>query len=1049
MRYFIPALISLFTIHCPAFSQEESPPSLFSGMQPRCIGPAGVSGRVSCVAVNPANHDEFYIGTATGGLWKTTSSGAGWTPLFDEQNCSSIGAIALHPEIPDVIWVGTGEANPRNSAGVGRGMYKSLDGGKTWKHLGLSETERISRVIVDPGNPSVVYAAALGKTWGENKERGVYKSADGGVTWKQILFVDEKTGAADLAMDPSNPNRLICSMWEHRRWPWFFKSGGPGSGIYSTSDGGETWKKLTEKEGIPDGELGRAGISFCNDHPEVVYILLEAEKSVMLRSGDGGYHFRKVSDQTGINPRPFYFCDIRVHPQDPNTVYRLQTNLDISTDGGKTFISMISWTQIHPDHHALWISPDGKTMIDGNDGGVAVSHDGGTKWRFIHNLALAQFYHVTTDRKRPYNVYGGMQDNGSMVGPSATYISDGIFNDDWEGVSFGDGFATLPDPEIENQGYSMSQGGDLLYYNFRTGITKSIRPGISDVPHRYHWNSALAQDPFENATIYYGSQFVHKSADRGNSWTIISPDLSTNDTSKLKQKESGGLTRDVTAAENHCTIFTISPSGKKQDVIWAGTDDGNIQVTSDGGKTWTNTAPNLVKQHRIPSGASVSHIEASPHDEQTAFVTIDDHRRSNWNVYVFRTTDSGKNWTDTGTDDIEGFCHVIRQDPVDPELLFLGTEFGLYFSTDAGKSWRKWDKQMPTVPVCDMVIQADQHDLVIGTHGRAIWIIDDISPLRNLDQADLDSKLKLLPIQDAYMYNTARWGGSFWSPGENQFIGKTRPYGALINYVLNPPDSVLKKNGTPDAKTIDIFILNQDSAIVKKVKGEMKKGINRVGWNLYRKDFRGPVAEGKEKENHEGSAMQVLPGTYIVKISHQGITEYENVNVFPDPRMKTSAEGLNQRYEFQAKCGSLSEMLGDANERIINAKKDIGWINSIAEARDSSKYTELVKTGKSLMDSLQAIADLIRSPGGKQGIFDNSTSLNNQVYEPMSVASSAFEGPTEAAVKLYERASTEIAKMISRLNRLCTIEIGKFRALATGAGMELIPEYVELQGPGR
>lgn len=1038
----IATILSTLLITLSFYSNaQEVEPDLYSSLVPRCIGPAGVSGRVTSLAVDPNNHDVFYIGTATGGLWKTESDGVGWVSLFDEQNCSSIGAIALDPRNPNVIWVGTGEANPRNSSGVGKGVYKSIDGGKTWKHLGLEKTEKISRLLIDPNHPRTAYVAALGTTWGENEERGVFKTTDGGKKWKKVLFVDNKTGAADLAMDPSNPNRLICNMWEHRRWPWFFKSGGPGSGIYTTGDGGENWKKLGEDEGMPKGELGRAGISFCQDHPEVVYILLEAEKSVMLKSQDGGYIFKKVTDQTGINPRPFYFGDIRVHPQDPNTVYRLQTNLDISTDGGQSFKGLFTWTHVHPDHHALWISGDGMKMIDGNDGGLAISKDGGKTWRFVYNLALAQFYHIAVDNRFPYNVYGGMQDNGSMRGPSTTFISDGIFNDDWEGVSFGDGFATLPDPENEDFGYSMSQGGSLMYFNYKTGVKKDIRPTETDVKHRYAWNAAIAQDPFDKATIYYGSQFVHKSTDRGNSWKIISPDLTTNDPEKLKQAESGGLTRDVTAAENHCTIITISPSKKKKDLIWAGSDDGNIQVTEDGGKSWRNAAETLRKRHGVPEGAWVSHIETSSHDANTAFVTIDDHRRSNWKTYVFKTTDLGKTWIDISNPDIDGFCHVIRQDHVDPELLFLGAEFGLYSSTDGGRNWKKWGKTMPTVPIRDLVIHPTQHDLVIGTHGRAMWIVDDISPLRNLDHKAMTEEVKLLPVQDAYMYHSSRWGGSFWSPGENQFIGKRRANGALINYIVpkkiaEAEDDSLKK----DLKFV--YILDQDSTMIKKIEATTEPGLNRVVWNCKHGAWKSPISAGQRDSDGKGSSVSVVPGTYLVKYNNQ----YQKVNVFADPRIATTQEGLQARFDLQQKCGALMEALGAANKQIVDMKKIVDRINAAVEV-DSAGNSEISKMGSEIKDSLENLGSRIRYDGNQQGIYDRSAPLTSKLWGALGIVNSAYEAPTEPALKRYENVEKLVQELITELNSFFSNDVKKYRDAVKSSGLKLVPEYDKIELP--
>ncbi|MGH9787655.1 MAG: WD40/YVTN/BNR-like repeat-containing protein, partial [Candidatus Acidiferrales bacterium] len=501
-------------------------PELLAGMKARSIGPAGMSGRIADIVAVESDANVIYVGAATGGLWKSENGGLTWTPIFDDQPVHAIGALAIFQATPDIVWVGTGEGNTRNSVSVGNGIYKSLDAGRTWKHLGLEETERIHRVLLHPAYPSVAYVCALGKLWGENPERGVYKTVDGGETWKKVLYVDEKTGCGDLAMDPANPNKLIAGMWQHRRWPWFFRSGGPGSGMYVTVDGGATWKRLTEDDGLPKGELGRIGVAFFRGDSKIVYALVEAEKSALLRSEDGGRTWGKVNESPNIAPRAFYYCDLRVDPERPNRVYSLHSTVQVSDDSGKSFRTLISFNKLHPDHHAFWINPsDPRHLLDGNDGGVGISRDRGETWQFAANLPLAQFYHINVDMDRPYRVMGGMQDNGSWWGPSSVWENGGIRNHHWEEVGFGDGFDVATDPQEPWIGYAMSQRGFLIRWNIRTGERKDIRPPAPDgVFLRFNWNAALALDPFDAGTIYYGSQFVHKSTDRGDSWALLSPD---------------------------------------------------------------------------------------------------------------------------------------------------------------------------------------------------------------------------------------------------------------------------------------------------------------------------------------------------------------------------------------------------------------------------------------------------------------------------------------------------------------------------------------------
>ena len=494
--------------------------------------------------------------------WRSTDGGVTFDAVFDDQDVASIGAIAVHPTANDVVWVGSGEGNPRNSASVGRGIYRTTDGGRTWTKLGLERTERIHRIVLHPGDADTAWVSAFGTSWGENEQRGVFKTTDGGETWRKVLYVDERTGCSDLILDPRNPNKLFASMWQHRRWPWAFKSGGPGSGLYRSLDGGESWQQLDQDDGLPKGDLGRIGLALAPSDPDVVYALTEAKKSVLLRSDDGGFQFRVVNRSDDIAPRPFYFCDIRVDPQDPNRVYNMHTVIDVSTDGGRSFETLVGWDAAHPDHHSMWIDPlDPQRVLIGNDGGVYTSRDRGRHWRFCANLPLAQFYHVAVDDDVPYHVYGGLQDNGSWRGPADVWENGGIRNLHWQEVCFGDGFATLPDPEDSLQGYAMSQGGSLVRWNRRDGSRKSIRPPApEDVELRWHWNAAIALDPFAPGTVYYGSQFVHKSDDRGGSWQVVSPDLTTDNPEWQRQEESGGLTIDVTAAENHCTLLTIAPS---------------------------------------------------------------------------------------------------------------------------------------------------------------------------------------------------------------------------------------------------------------------------------------------------------------------------------------------------------------------------------------------------------------------------------------------------------------------------------------------------------
>ncbi len=614
---------------------------------PRSIGPGGMSGRITAIDVVLSDTDIMYAGTASGGLWKSSSAGITWKPIFDNQITASIGAVAVQQSNPDVIWVGTGEGNPRNSLNGGYGVFKSIDGGKSWKSMGLEKTRHIERVLIDPSNPNVVYVGAIGSPWGEHAERGVYKTTNGGKSWRKILFVNNKTGIGDLVMDPENPNKLIAAMWEHKRDPWFFKSGGPGSGLYISYDGGENWSKRTEKDGLPKGELGRIGIAIAKNKTNIVYALIESKKNALYKSEDGGFKWKKINDKRDIGNRPFYYSDIEVDPENENRVYSIFTYVNVSQDGGKNFSQLMPAygvdNGVHPDHHAWWIHPeDGSFMIDGNDGGLNITRDGGKTWRFVGNIPVAQFYHISVDNEFPYNVYGGMQDNGSWRGPSYVWKTQGIRNSYWQEIAFGDGFDVVPDLDDSRYGYAMSQQGYVSRYDWITGNNYIVRPTHVDpkINLRFNWNAAIGQDPFDNSTVYFGSQFVHKSTDKGLTWNTISPDLTTNDPEKQKQSESGGLTLDATGAENHCTLLVIEPSPIEKDMLWVASDDGRVHFTTDGGINWTDVSKNI---KGLPKGSWITQIKASNKNKGEALLVANDYRRFNYTPYAYRTKNYGKN----------------------------------------------------------------------------------------------------------------------------------------------------------------------------------------------------------------------------------------------------------------------------------------------------------------------------------------------------------------------------------------------------------------------
>ncbi|TDI77979.1 MAG: hypothetical protein E2O83_07170, partial [Bacteroidetes bacterium] len=882
-------VLMLFCITSTLPAQKLSM-DIMKDMKPRNIGPGGMSGRVTSIDVVLSNPDVIYVGTASGGLWKSSSGGIKWQPIFEDQPTASIGAVAVQQSNPSVIWVGTGEGNPRNSLNGGYGVYKSLDGGKTWQSMGLEKTRHIHRLIIDPTDPNTVYVGAIGSPWGEHPDRGVFKTSDGGKTWNKILFVNNKTGVADMVMDPSNPNKLVVAMWQHKRDPWFFKSGGEGSGLYITHNGGDSWEERTDADGLPKGDLGRIGIAIASNKPNVIYALVEAKKNALYKSEDGGFKWEKVSDKNDIGNRPFYYSEIYVDPQNENRVYSVFTYVNVSQDGGKNFDQLMPAYEVdngvHPDHHAWWIHPEnGDFMIDGNDGGMNITKDGGKTWRFIGNLPVAQFYHINVDDELPYNVYGGMQDNGSWRGPAYVWKSQGIRNSYWQEISFGDGFDVVPDKDDSRYGWSMSQQGYVSRYDWKTGNNYSVRPTHSDpdMKLRFNWNSALNIDPFDNNTIYFGSQFVHKSTDRGLTWSLISEDLTTNDPEKQKQSESGGLTMDATGAENYTTILVIEPSVLEQNMLWVGTDDGKIHYTRNGGQNWNEVTENI---KGLPAGSWIVQIKASNKRKGEALLVANDYRRFNYTPYAFRTTDYGKTWERiVDENDVISYALSIVEDPVERNLLFLGTDDGLYVSLDAGNSWQKWTHGFPTTSVKDLVIQPREHDLVIGTFGRAAWVLDDIRPLRAIakNPSVLDSVLMLFEVPVAYQAAYQQPTGSRFG-GDALFNGENREFGARLRYYFKSKEKTEaekeaekkeeeeEEEEEEDTSEEDEKKISKDSLylkiydgsrLIRTLKRKIPDSTGIYNWRWLMREAGGDrPSRTIEKRKKEPSGVRVKPGSY-------------------------------------------------------------------------------------------------------------------------------------------------------------------------------------------
>lgn len=1037
MRYPITVFILALCSLCVA---QDVDMDIFKGMNMRHIGPATMSGRVTSIDVVADDPTTIYVGTASGGLWKSESAGLTWKSIFDDQPVASIGAVAIDQNNPDVVWAGTGEGNPRNSHTSGAGIFKSLDGGHSWEFKGLKNTRLIHRVIVHRDDPNTVFVAAMGSAWGPNKERGVYRTTDGGDSWENILFVNDSTGCADLVVDPSNPNKIMAAMWEYGRKPYFFNSGGEGSGLYISHDGGDTWKKRTDEDGLPKGNLGRMGLAISASNPKICYALVESKEVALYKSTDGGIKWKKMSTEN-VGNRPFYYADIYVNPHDAKEVWSLWSVVSRSDDGGKSFKTVIPYAGVHPDHHAFWISPyDPNFMMDGNDGGLNISRDGGTTWEYVSNLPLGQFYHINHDMDVPYNVYGGMQDNGSWQGPAYKWGWGSISNEDWREISFGDGFDVVSYRGDSRYAYSMWQGGNLTETDILTGESRYIRPNHPDsTTLRFNWNAALAQDPFADCGLYYGSQFVHYTDDCGKSWELLSPDLTTNDSTKQKQSSSGGLTFDVTDAENYTTVICISPSPHDQNVIWAGTDDGNIQVTRDRGKSWTNVADNI---KGLPANPWIPQIEVSPHNDGEAFVVVNNYRQNDWRPYVYYTNDYGTKWTRIVSDsDVSGHCLSIVQDPVEPRLLFLGTENGLYVSFDKGVNWNQWEHDYPNISTMDLKIHPREHDLIVGTFSRAAYILDDISPLREIATKGgeaFDSKIDIISIPDAYLASSGRSPGVRF-PGDMKWRGENRWMGARISYYCQTPEKGKEKKGEEksfsakasedegkdkkkkdDGKKATVHILTLDGDSLRTFTTEPDStGVNLTRWGLDTKGVRRPSRrERKPDADQPGGGMAVAPGTYKVVMEYRGAKDSAEVTVHYDPRLefdpavRDAKKVLFDRWEIMVEKADKGFEQTKMGLKTIKAVKQ-----SLTNVEDSLKK-DVLAIADSLSKEIKKIQKIYMNPEDAKGYLDDNHLLTTYIWKSRSYINTGSQAPGENAEVALKFCEGKVEETVALINQV-------------------------------
>jgi photosystem II stability/assembly factor-like uncharacterized protein len=981
------------------------------GLEWRSIGPANMGGRTADVEGVPGDASIVYVATASGGLWKTTNGGVTWKPIFERQGTISLGDIALAPSNPDVVWAGTGESNVRNSVSFGDGVYKSTDGGNTWQHMGLRDSERISTIVIHPQNPDIVYVGALGHAFGPNEERGVFMTTDGGKTWSKTLYIDREHGVSDLELDPSNPNILYAGMWQFERKPWTHRSGSEKGGVYRSIDGGRTWTKLTK--GLPK-LIGRIGVRVAPSNSNVVYAITESKEGTLYRSDDRGENFRQVSKEARIVSRGFYYTTVRVDPTNENRVYAVASGLFVSIDGGKTFRAITGRT--HIDYHALWIDPrNPKRMWQGQDGGVAVSYDSGETWEYVNNMPLGQFYQIHVDNRQPfYYVMGGLQDNGSWTGPSRTREPGGIFNDDWRMISFGDGFYTINHPDDPEVYLSESQGGNIVRTDFRTREQQQVNPwgrGSGGGPaegqkYRFNWNAPIVMSPHDGKIVYLAGNVVFRSPDFGKTWEQISSDLTTNDPAKLKDA-GGPVSVENTTAEYHSTIISIAESPVQKGQIWVGTDDGNLQLTTDGGKTWNNLIGNV---SGIAANSSVSHVEPSRTSAQIAYISFDRHMLDDFRPYIFKTSDGGRTWQNISSNlPGKAYVQVVREDPKNTALLYAGTELGLFASYNGGASWTPMNlKNLPNVSVHDIVVHPRENDLILATHGRSIWIFDDATPLQQMTPQILDKAVHLFPVRAGLRFTTrfTRYG-----VGDKVFGGPNPPYGSQITYYLKEK---------PDEKTtFKIQIFDANNKLVQELnRPAREKGLNRVAWNLR---YTAPELRRlpSEEETQFGGGPRgplVLPGTYKVKLMLGDQVVEQPVAVRLDPSLSVSNADLQAQLDFLLRIRDMQTAMNTALRFLDSVETQLKNTQTTAKTLSKEPEKELTQALEDYLKQVAALQDKLTRRSDGLGIAGR-TQVSDRLGSIFGNADSTNAAPTPFVRQYFQEIEPEFRSRMDEANK--------------------------------
>jgi photosystem II stability/assembly factor-like uncharacterized protein len=1042
-RGLVSSLVSIvlsLAIFAPAFAKPPQDPPELKTLKYRLVGPAW-GGRVARVTGVPGDPLVYYAASASGGVWKSGDGGIAWNPVFDGQPVSSTGSIAVAPSEPNVVYVGSGEANIRGNVAAGNGIYKSLDGGKTWTHVWTQEGQ-IGQMAVHPSNPDVAYAAVLGHAFGPNPERGVYRTTDGGKTWKQVLKKNADTGASAVTLDPSNPNIVFAGLWQARRYPWDLTSGGPGSGLYVSRDGGDTWKQLTGN-GLPDGIWGKIGVAVAPSDGRRVYALIEAEKGGLFRSDDGGENWTLASASHELRQRAWYYSTLTVSPANPDEVWCPQVPLLKSIDGGKTFEHV--GTSLHGDHHDLWIDPKNpKRMIGADDGGVHISTNGGESW-IEPPLPLGQCYHVSADNRVPFRVACALQDIGTTQGPSDSLDSSGIRNTDFYGVGGGEAGWVVSDPSNPDIVYAGEYLGYLSRYDHRTGEERNVSPwpenpsghGGEDMRYRFQWTAPIAVSPHDPKVLYYGGNIIFRTADSGQTWTVISPDLTRND--KSKQKWAGGpITGDNTGVETYDTVFVIAESPVRKDLIWSGSDDGLVQVTEDGGKNWRNVTANVPG---LPEWGTVNMIEPSRFDAGTAYLVVDAHRLDDMRPYLWKTTDTGRTWKRLDGDlPRDVYLHSVKEDPTRKGMLYLGTERGVVFSRDDGATWSTLKLNLPTVAVHDLVVKDDK--LVLGTNGRSMWIFDDLQVVRNPVPASANG-LYLYPVPEAVRWSYRKGYNDVWA-------GQNPPAGARVYYWLKdePKGDVTLEVVDSTGKVVNTLSskpgeLTGSSEYVKEEKEALAglalpkgAGVQRGVWNLA---WAGAelIPGGKLDNGDPATGPAALPGTYTLRLTADGKTATETLTLKPDPRDGGSPADEEAALRLTLEIRDAVTRLTRDVVRLRTIRRQLADRNELLAKDDKAK--PLVASSKTLIDKLDDLEGRIHNPKAEV-VYDilamrGGTKLYSRLAPLMDWSQGGEGPPTQGVKEVFAEQLKELDSLEGELNGLIQNDLAALNQTAAGIGV--------------